>query len=79
MTDEETELDGKMGEPPTNTPDFEVTVLDEPRRPTAVERTHAAMAKYNEGRKNQARAFFKRVKKSITKRNIQKASRKRNR
>lgn len=52
------------------------------RPETAVERTERAMKErwaHDEGRKNQARAFINRARKSDHKRRVEKQSRKRNR
>lgn len=54
--------------------DFELKVL---APPTAVERTRADMTDMTEGRKNQARAFFNRVKRRKARSKIEKATRKR--
>jgi hypothetical protein len=62
--------------------DLEITVLEDAKRPTAVERTEAAITTQwagDKGRINQARAFIKRAKKSDARRRMEKATRKRNR
>lgn len=58
--------------------DVEMTVLDEPRRQTAVERTLAEMAAmhHDKERLHRGQAFVKRAKKSDKRRKIEKATRK---
>jgi hypothetical protein len=66
----------------TNELDVRYIDTEPAKRPTAVQRTEAAIREQwqgDNGRINQARAFIKRAKKSDAKRKREKASRKRNR